>query len=54
MGTVQTTGRPGIVNLPPGETADFEFTPDRAGEVVLEIGPPNQPVQARLVLRVRD
>jgi FtsP/CotA-like multicopper oxidase with cupredoxin domain len=50
----QATIRPSIVNLPPGETADFEFTPDRSGEVVLEIGPENQPVQGRLVFRVRQ
>ena len=49
---VQATVRPSEVNLPPGETADFEFTPDRPGEVVLEIGPPNQPVQGRLVFRI--
>jgi hypothetical protein len=24
------------VNLPSGETADFEFTPDRPGELALE------------------
>jgi hypothetical protein len=50
----QATIRPSIVNLPPGETADFEFTPDRSGEVALEIGPGNQPVQGRLVFRVRQ
>lgn len=50
----QTTVRPSVVNLPPGETADFEFRPDRAGEVVLEIGPPNQPVQGRLLFRVHN
>ena len=50
----QATVRPSSVNLPPGETADFEFTPDGPGEVVLEIGPLNQPVQGRLVFRVRQ
>jgi len=50
----QATVRPSIVNLPPGETADFEFTPERAGEVVLQIGPLNQPVQGQLVFRVRQ
>ena len=43
---------PSIVNLPSGETADFEFTPDRAGEVMLEVGVPNEPPQGRVVLRV--
>jgi hypothetical protein len=50
----QATVRPSIVNLPPGETADFEFTPERPGEVVLQIGPLNQPVQGQLVFRVRQ
>jgi FtsP/CotA-like multicopper oxidase with cupredoxin domain len=50
----QATMRPSVVNLPPGETADFEFTPDRAGEVVLQIGPLNQPVQGQVVFRVRQ
>ncbi|HJU76115.1 MAG TPA: multicopper oxidase domain-containing protein [Gemmatimonadaceae bacterium] len=50
----QATVRPSMVNLPPGETADFEFTPDRPGEVVLEMGPLNQPIQGRLVFRVRS
>ena len=50
----QATMRPSVVNLPPGETADFEFTPDRPGEVALEIGPQGQPVQGRLVFRVRQ
>ena len=37
----QAVVRPSIVNLPSGETADFEFTPERPGEVVLEfrVGP---------------
>jgi len=34
---VQATVRPSVVNLPSGETADFEFTPDRPGEVALEV-----------------
>jgi hypothetical protein len=51
----QATVRPSAVNLPPGETADFEFTPDRPGDVVLElIGPANQGVQGRLVFRVQS
>jgi FtsP/CotA-like multicopper oxidase with cupredoxin domain len=50
----QATVRPSIVNLPPGETADFEFTPERPGDVVLQIGPLNQPVQGQLVFRVRQ
>ena len=33
----QSTVRPSVVNLPSGETADFEFTPDRLGELALEV-----------------
>ena len=33
----QATVRPSDVNLPSGETADFEFTPDRPGELALEV-----------------
>ncbi|HYW32615.1 MAG TPA: multicopper oxidase domain-containing protein, partial [Gemmatimonas sp.] len=49
----QATVRPSITNLPSGETADFAFTPDRAGEVTLEVvGPGSVGVQARLRLLV--
>jgi len=34
---VQATARPSVVNLPSGETAEFEFTPDRPGELALEV-----------------
>jgi FtsP/CotA-like multicopper oxidase with cupredoxin domain len=34
----QATVRPSVVNLPSGETADFEFTPDRPGQLMLEVG----------------
>jgi len=33
----QAAARPSVVNLPSGETADFEFTPDRPGELALEV-----------------
>jgi len=33
----QATVRPSVVNLPSGETADFEFTPDQPGELALEV-----------------
>ena len=33
----QATVRPSVVNLPSGETADFEFTPDRPGDLALEV-----------------
>jgi hypothetical protein len=48
--------RPSIVNLPSGETADFEFTPDRPGDVLLEVLGPglNLPPQAQLHLRVAN
>jgi FtsP/CotA-like multicopper oxidase with cupredoxin domain len=49
---VQATMRPSITTMLPGETADFEFTPDSPGEVVLEIGYPNQPAQGRVLFRV--
>jgi hypothetical protein len=41
LSVTQAVVRPSIVNLPSGETADFEFTPERPGEVVLEfrVGP---------------
>jgi manganese oxidase len=50
----QAIVRPSIVNLPSGETADFEFTPDRPGDVVLEVlgGAPALPPQAHLRFRV--
>jgi FtsP/CotA-like multicopper oxidase with cupredoxin domain len=53
----QATLRPSVVNLPSGETADFEITPDRAGDLVLQIigSPlPNAPPQAELRFRVVD
>jgi FtsP/CotA-like multicopper oxidase with cupredoxin domain len=51
----QATVRPSVVNLPSGETADFEFTPDRPGEVALEVlGQPdlNLTLHGRLPFRV--
>ena len=51
----QAIVRPSIVNLPSGETAEFEFTPDNPGDVVLEVlGSParNVPPQAQLRFRV--
>jgi hypothetical protein len=33
----QATVRPSVVNLPSGETADFEFTPDGPGVLALEV-----------------
>jgi FtsP/CotA-like multicopper oxidase with cupredoxin domain len=44
----QAVLRPSIVNLPSGETADFEFLPDRPGEVVLEFRAGAQQLQSRL------
>jgi hypothetical protein len=52
---VQATARPSVVNLPSGETADFELTPDRPGEVALEVwsGPGGKPtLHGRLPFRV--
>lgn len=48
----QATMRPSVVNLPSGETADFEFTPDRPGELVLEVGTPVGAPQGAVRLRV--
>lgn len=51
----QATLRPSTVNLPSGETADFEFTPDRPGDVVLQVlasPAPGAPLQAQLRFRV--
>jgi FtsP/CotA-like multicopper oxidase with cupredoxin domain len=53
----QATLRPALVNLPSGETADFEFTPDRPGEVVLEVlgaPAPGSAPQAQLQFRVSN
>ena len=49
---VQSTVRPSVVSLLPGDTADFEFTPDAPAEVVLEVGAANQPAQGRVLFRV--
>jgi hypothetical protein len=51
----QATARPSVVNLPSGETADFEFTPDRPGALALEVlGQPgvNLILHGRLPIRV--
>ena len=51
----QATARPSAVNLPSGETADFEFTPDRPGELALEVWSlpgVNLTLHGRLVFRV--
>lgn len=47
----QATLRPSIANVPTGETADFEFTPDTPGEFVLVVGPALAP-QGSVRLRV--
>lgn len=44
----QSVVRPSVVNLPSGETADFEFVPDRPGDVVLAFGAEGQQLQARV------
>jgi FtsP/CotA-like multicopper oxidase with cupredoxin domain len=38
----QATVRPSDARVASGETADFEFTPDRAGDVALQFGTPNR------------
>jgi FtsP/CotA-like multicopper oxidase with cupredoxin domain len=51
----QATSRPSIVQISSGETADFEFTPDRPGDVVLEVGtrPEGRPIQVQGTVRLR-
>ncbi len=48
----QATVRPSVAGLLPGETADFEFTPDKPGDVLLVVGPPNRAPEATVRLRV--
>jgi FtsP/CotA-like multicopper oxidase with cupredoxin domain len=48
----QATVRPSIANLLPGETADFEFTPDQPGDLLLVVGPTNRAPEASVRLRV--
>ena len=54
----QATVRPTVVSLLSGETADYEFTPDRPGELALEVlgqqeqGGRNLTVHGRLPFRV--
>jgi manganese oxidase len=48
----QATMRPSIANVPSGETADFEFTPDAPGDLLLVVGPPGGAPQGSLRLRV--
>jgi FtsP/CotA-like multicopper oxidase with cupredoxin domain len=47
----QATTRASVANVLPGETADFEFTPDRPGDLMFVVGPPRAP-EATLRLRV--
>ena len=44
--------RPSVADVMPGETADFEFTPDRRGDLVLLLGPANREPEAKVQLRV--
>lgn len=48
----QATVRPSIANMLPGETADFEFTPDQPGDILLVVGPTNRAPEATVRLRV--
>lgn len=48
----QATVRPSIASVLPGETADFEFTPDQAGDLLLVVGPANRAPEASVRLRV--
>lgn len=42
----QATLQPSLASVVSGETADFEFTPDRPGDVMLEVGPLQTPAAA--------
>jgi len=46
------TVRPSIANVLPGETADFEFTPNQPGDLLLVVGPPTRAPEASVRLRV--
>jgi FtsP/CotA-like multicopper oxidase with cupredoxin domain len=48
----RATVRPSIADVLPGETADFEFTPDRTGDLLLVVGPANRAPEATVRLRV--
>jgi len=48
----QATVRPSVTNVLPGETADFEFTPDQPGDLLLVVGPTNRAPEASVRLRV--
>jgi FtsP/CotA-like multicopper oxidase with cupredoxin domain len=48
----QATMRASVADVLPGETADFEFTPDRSGDLLLVVGPPNQTPEASMRLQV--
>jgi FtsP/CotA-like multicopper oxidase with cupredoxin domain len=48
----QATTRASTANVLPGETADFEFTPGRPGDLLLVVGPPNRPPEVSMRLRV--
>jgi len=48
----QATVRPSLTNVLPGETADFEFTPDQPGDLLLVVGPTSRAPEATVRLRV--
>ena len=48
----QATLRPSMADVLPGETADFEFTPDQPGDLFLVVGPANRAPEATVRLRV--
>lgn len=51
----QATVRPSMAQVASGETADFELTPDRPGDLMLEIGVPSSPttIQVQGAVRLR-
>jgi uncharacterized protein YfaS (alpha-2-macroglobulin family) len=53
LDSVQATLRPSIQPVGTGETADVEFTPDRVGDLVLELRAPNGFLFISAPLKVR-
>ncbi len=53
LDSAQATARPGVTGLGSGETVDFEFTPDRPGELTLEFRGLNGHLFLSAPIRVR-
>jgi hypothetical protein len=53
LDSAQATIRPSVTAVGSGETADFEFTPNQAGDVTLELKAPNGHLFVAGKIRVR-